>query len=73
MKIAFYVAAAIVIDIPEEGLPVGATVVNGPLDELAARLRREARYGRDSAKPAFTQPKMAACMVAACQEFSGQN
>ena len=63
MKITVCVAIGIVIDIPDGGLPVGVPVVH-PLDELAARLRREASFGRDSVEPGFAVPDLAAWLAA---------
>jgi len=73
MKIALCVTIGIVIEVPDDGMPIGAPVANSPLEELAARLRREARCGRDSIDSGFAVPDVAAWMAAAYQEFAQRN
>jgi len=73
MKMVLCAAVAVIIDIPEDDSAVCAPLAWGPLDELAARLRREACYGRDSKRPNFTLPGVTAWMAAAYQECSTRN
>ena len=73
MKMVLCVAVAVVIDIPDDDSAVCAPLANGPLDELAARLRREACYGRDHGGPDFTLPGVTAWMAAAYRECSVRN
>ena len=60
MKITFFMKIAVIVDIPDGDAAVGARLPKGPLDELAVRLRREARYGRDYRPPDFTSPDVTA-------------
>lgn len=73
MKMVLCAAVAVVIDIPDGDLAVGGPLANGPLDELATRLRREACYGRDHGSPSFTLPGVTAWMAAAYRECSIRN
>lgn len=71
MRIAVFLAVGAVIDMPEDSLPI--PVPQNPLDELTARLRREARHGRNAAKPDAALPSIAAWMVAAYEECPDRN
>ena len=73
MKMVLCAAVAVIIDIPDDDSAVCAPLANGPLDELAARLRREACYGRDHSKSAFNLPGVTVGMAAAYQECSDRN
>ena len=73
MKKAFVVAVAVIIDIPEEHSAGGVPLGNDPLDELAARLRREAAHGRDHSRTDFEMPNVTAQMAAAYRECVNQN
>ena len=73
MKMVLCAAVALIIDIPDDDSTVCAPLANGPLDELAARLRGEACYGRDQSKPDFTLPGVTAWMAAACRECPARN
>ena len=72
MKIALYVAVGIVVDIPDGGTPIVAPLVSNPLDDLVARLRREAAFGRDSVEPPFTPAEITAWATAVYREFAEQ-
>ena len=73
MRKVLCAAVAVIIDIPDDNAAVCAPLANGPLDELAARLRQEACHGRDSIRPSFTLPGVTAWMAAAYQECSARN
>lgn len=68
MKSIVCIAVAIVIDTPDGDSPVCPRKPVDPLDELTARLRREARFGRDSIREESTLPERTAWMAAAYQE-----
>lgn len=70
MKLALFVAVVIVVDIPDDGLLVDIPPLGNPLDELAARLRREATFGRDSVEPPVAPAKTAAWAAAICRKFA---
>ena len=73
MKIALCIAVGIVVDIPDDGTFVGAPLVSNPLDDLVARLRREAAFGRDSVEPQFTPAEITAWATALYREFAEQS
>lgn len=73
MRKILCLAVGIIIDIPDDDSAVRAPLANGPLDELAARLRGEACHGRNSKVPDFTLPDVTAWMAAAYQECSDRN
>jgi hypothetical protein len=73
MRMILCVAVGIVIDIPDEESAVGAPLANNPLDELAARLRREACCGRDYRRPDFTSPDVTAWKTGAYGEYPTSN
>jgi hypothetical protein len=50
MKITLFMEITVIVDLPDDDAAVGTPLPKGPLNELAARLRREARYGRDHGK-----------------------
>ena len=60
MRRILCIVAGIVIDISDDELAVGVPLAKSPLDELAARLRREARHGRNCNRPGFTSPDVTA-------------
>jgi hypothetical protein len=72
MKLALFVAAAIIVDIPDDILLVDIPPADNPLDELSARLRREAAFGRDSVEPLFTPVETAAWTATICRKFAMQ-
>jgi hypothetical protein len=73
MKMVLCAAVAVIIDIPDDDSAVCAPLANGPLDDLAARLRREACYGHDHSRPDFTLPGVTAWVAAAYQECQDRN
>ena len=73
MKMVLCAALAVAIDIPDDDLAVGGPSVKGRLEELAARLRREACYGRDCRESDFTFPGVTVGMVAAFHECPERN
>jgi len=73
MKKLLCVAVGIMIDIPDDDSAVCAPLVNDPLDELAARLRHEACYGRDRTGPDGRLPDVTVWMAAAYQECPERN
>ena len=67
MKINICVAVVIIVDIPDGGVAARVPAKN-PLDELAARLCRDAHFGRDSISYELATPDMAAWIAEAfCQ------
>ena len=68
MKMVLCAAVAVIIDIPDDDSAVCAPLANGPLDELTARLRREACHGRDWNRPPFPFSDVSIRMAAAYQE-----
>jgi hypothetical protein len=68
MKRILYVAVGIMVEFPDDTIGVCAPSPKSPLDELAARLRREARCGRDCSEPRVTRPRVSAHVAAACRE-----
>ena len=73
MKMVLCAAVAVIIDIPDDDSAVCAPLANGPLDELAARLRREACRGRDNVEPGFTLPDVTPWMDATYRECPVRN
>ena len=73
MQMVLYAVLAVAIDIPDDDLAVGGPLARGPLEELAARLRREACCGRDCREFDFTLPGVTVGMVAAFHECPERN
>jgi hypothetical protein len=72
MKISICVAVAIIIDIPDDDLPIRAPVKD-PLDNFTARLRREATFGRDIAKPRPTSADTKGWAMGVYRRFVAQS
>lgn len=70
MKRTLYVAVGVMVEFPDDTVGVCAPLPKSPLEELAARLRREACCGRDCSEPRFTRPSVSAHVAAACREYN---
>ena len=68
MKTVLCISVGIVLDLPDDTAGVGVAVPKSPLEELAARLRREACYGRDCSEPERHQPSASAFVATAFKE-----
>jgi hypothetical protein len=68
VKTVLCISVGIVLDLPDNVAGVGAEVPKSPLEELAARLRREACYGRDCSEPERHRPSVSAFVVTAYKE-----
>jgi len=73
MKKVLCVAVGMMMDFPDDTTDVRAPLPKSPLDELAARLRREACHGRGHSNPDHTLPNVTAWMAAAFQECPDRN
>jgi hypothetical protein len=68
MKRILCVAVGIVMDVPDDDSAAGVPLSTNPIDELSARLRREACFGRDASSADFIRPEVTAWVAAAFQE-----
>ncbi len=71
MKKVVCVAMAVIIDLPDDEAAASVPLGGDPLDELTARLRREAAHGRDCGREPVKEPEFSTWIAAAFQECAG--
>ena len=71
MKRILCVAVGIIMDVSDGESAAGVPLSTNPIDELSARLSREACFGRDASRANFVKPDVTAWMAAAFHEHAG--